>query len=590
MSSVSFTPQSMTPRRGHGHRRSAAISGDFDAIGLGLFSPTVPSSAKATSSYMDKEYNDNDNHKVYEYNTNEDLDGHFNFNNEEDFCNRTEQNSFAFPNKTHSSKHPNSYSTSFRSPIRRHNHNQSLSSPIKLNHKKSISTSNSPSSNFFLTEETHFDEDNVPNAVIDLDEVINANASSENIGSSHKRTESAPPRIFALDEFLASPFSRSSPVPHASSPLSASNTLFHQPIKELVSDDMEDIDRFEHLSYNKLESSDNSNSDVGSTENVKPFYNSDLGRSSTSLHKQDRRAFDKNGYKSNISSSQSSIPHFSLAGKQYAKSSRYKQFYDQSLRVSSAMKDPTPESTDICRSDSSGFLTSSNSKRSDDAQALGHSSSLPSLKSNNDKHKVVTGKTQDAKNNSSNFSKPSSRKLNNDSLKSKPNDLVHKTLAGSPISINSANSSTVLSNNATTPSTGHSSLNSCNDASNRMKSSISTISAAPAIIITENRKQGMNTKSPSSGQKYMDIPKATMDGTEPSNKLTSEPQGTPIQSLDNLKPIPVRNSKNNGKKDGNRLQMHSTTLNSSSLKYGTMDDSCLEPKKNKRFVKWFKRK
>lgn len=590
MSSVSFTPQSMTPRRGHGHRRSAAISGDFDAIGLGLFSPTVPSSAKATSSYMDKEYNDNDNHKVYEYNTNEDLDGHFNFNNEEDFCNRTEQNSFAFPNKVHSSKHSNSFSASFRSPIRRHNHNQLLSSPIKLNHKKSISTSNSPSNNFFLTEETHFDEDNVPNAVIDLDEVINANASSENIGSSHKRTELAPPRIFALDEFLASPFSRSSPVPHASSPLSASNTLFHQPIKELVSDDMEDIDRFEHLSYNKLESSDYSNSDVGSAENIKPFYNTDLGRSSSSLHKQERRAFDKNGYKSNISSSQSSIPPFSLAGKQYAKSSRYKQFYDQSLRVSSALKDPTPESTDICRSDSSGFLTSSNSKGSDDAQALGHSSSLPSLKSNNDKHKVVTSKTQDLKNNPSNFSKPSSRKLNNDSLKSKPNDLVHKTLGGSPISINSANSSTVLSNNAATPSTGHSSLNSCNDASNTMKSSISNVSAAPAIIITENRKQVKNTKSPSSNQQYTDIPEAPMDGAEPSNKLTSEPQETPIRSLDNLKPIPVRNSKNTGKKDGKCLQMHSTTLNSSSLKYGTMDDSCLEPKKNKRFVKWFKRK
>ncbi|CCE85819.1 Piso0_005454 [Millerozyma farinosa CBS 7064] len=588
MSSVSFTPQSMTPRRGHGHRRSAAISGDFDAIGLGLFSPTVPSSAKATSSYMDKEYNDNDNHKVYEYNTNEDLDGHFNFNNEEDFCNRTEQNSFAFPNKDYSSKHSNSYSASFRSPIRRHN--QSLSSPIKLNHKKSISTSNSPSSNFFLTEETHFDEDNVPNAVIDLDEVINANASNENIGSSHKRTESAPPRIFALDEFLASPFSRSSPVPHASSPLSASNTLFHQPIKELVSDDIEDIDQFEHLSYNKLESSDNSNSDVGSMENMKPFYNGDLGRSSSSLHKQKRRACDKNGYKFNISSPESSIAPFSLGGKQYAKSSRYKQFYDQSLRVSSAMKDPTPESTDICRSDSSGFIASSNSKGSDDAQGLGHSSSLPCLKSNNDKYKAVTGKTQDVKNNSSNFSKPSSRKLNNDSLKSRPNDLMHKTLAGSPISINSANSSTVLSNNAATPSTGHSSLNSCNDASNRMKSSISTVSAAPAIIITENRKQGKNTKSSSSGQKYMDIPKAQMDGAESSNKLTSVSQKTPIQSVDNLKSKSVRNSKNNDKNDKNHLQMHSATLNSSSLKYGTMDDSCLEPKKNKRFVKWFKRK
>lgn len=581
----------MTPRRGHGHRRSAAISGDFDAIGLGLFSPTVPSCAKAASSYMDKDYNDNDNHKLYEYNnTNEDLDDHFNFNNEEDFCNRTEQTSFAFPNKAQSSKHANSYSASFRSPLRRHNHNQLLSSPIKLNHKKSISTSNSPNSNFFLTEETHFDEDNVPNAVIDLDEVINANASSENIESSHKRTELAPPRIFALDEFLASPFSRSSPVPHASSPLSASNTLFHQPIKELVSDDMEDRDRIEHLSSNKLESCDNSNSDIASTENVKSFYNADLGRSSSSLHKQEIRALDKIGYKSNISSSQSSIAPFSLAGKQYAKSSRYKQFYDQSLRVSNAMKDPTPGSTDICRSDSSGFLASSNLKGSEDAHPLEHSSSLSSLKSNNDKPKVLTGKTQDVKHKSSNFSKHNSRKLNHVSIKSKSNDLVHKTLAGSPISVNSANSSTVLSNNPTTPSTGHSSLNSCNDASNGTKTSISTVSAAPAIIITENRRREKNTKFPSSTEKDVGIPKVPLDGAKLSNKLTLEPQETSIHSLDNSKPIPVRKSKNDGKKDGNLLLIHSTTLNSSSLKYGTIDGSCLEPKKNKRFVKWFKRK
>ncbi|ODV77674.1 uncharacterized protein CANTADRAFT_30087, partial [Suhomyces tanzawaensis NRRL Y-17324] len=65
---------SVTPLGGgtHRHRRSAAISGDFDAMGLGLFSPS-PSSNEP------------------------DFQKHYNFNNCEDFTNKPSSSEFSFP-------------------------------------------------------------------------------------------------------------------------------------------------------------------------------------------------------------------------------------------------------------------------------------------------------------------------------------------------------------------------------------------------------------------------------------------------------------------------------------------------------------
>lgn len=136
----------LTPGRRHRHRRSAAISGDFDLVGLGLFSPTTYTNTHTLSTPN----NTASDEKDYEYGkSGDDLDRHFNFNNEDDFCKKPTGDGFSFPNKTPDMSQNNQRSfTSFTSPPRRPN-NYSLNSPIRLNHSRSASTSATPKTKFF---------------------------------------------------------------------------------------------------------------------------------------------------------------------------------------------------------------------------------------------------------------------------------------------------------------------------------------------------------------------------------------------------------------------------------------------------------
>lgn len=101
--------------RTHKHRRSAAISGDFDAFGLGLFSP----SNKSINQVVD-----------------DDLDMKYNFNNDDDFKN---SHDFLFPNNMSnpSAKFVDSDNINVSSPLRLMK--KHLNSPISLNQKKSFS-------------------------------------------------------------------------------------------------------------------------------------------------------------------------------------------------------------------------------------------------------------------------------------------------------------------------------------------------------------------------------------------------------------------------------------------------------------------
>lgn len=256
MSSLPTTSSFLTSlanKRAHRHKRSAAISGDFDASGL-FCSPTHQSSISLTSHSPRQSFADD----------NADLERNYHFNNEEDFSNNGSNDIFSYPSKNSdifqrpalSPRHLNSLS-----PVRKPNIQSSsfgLNSPIRLNRSRSGSTSNSllNKSRLFLTEETTINSENIPEAVIDLDVILNANLHigvEEAISDSprnyhtHKRTELAPAEFAQNDDFLGSPFSNQTNSKLISSSLHNSHSmfssgvnsgvpLFSQPIQEQMTD------------------------------------------------------------------------------------------------------------------------------------------------------------------------------------------------------------------------------------------------------------------------------------------------------------------------------------------------------------------
>lgn len=433
--------------RFHRHRRSAAISGDFDSMGLGLFSPNAQfnnnlhSQSKSISSIKDDE-----------------LDKHFNFNNDEDFSKGTQD--FLFPTYRQDKNLDNLMISTppryFNSP------KKNLNSPIRLNQKRSFSQGhsksqsqglNTPKTKFFLTEETTVNNDNVPDAVIDLDEVLNANLhiggySGNNNGRKHDDT-------FSDDESLASPFLRPVSSPYAFSPsvsLPNATTLFQQPIQENMNDDMEEQDEIDSQIDNPdqlvLTGHDNSESRSVSPKVSDPeldmeleptdsqlesqacvnddpelfsnppnintdFYSHSSANSSSSSLKNRliEKTFSNSSKDSNNSTViQGSINSNGTPKRSGAKSSRYQSFYDQSYKVSNALKISSAESLTLSKPSSpqqshlslsqqsqphsqlslqsqahNGHLHSNNMKMFKDSsnttRCLAHSSSLPSLKS-----------------------------------------------------------------------------------------------------------------------------------------------------------------------------------------------------------------
>jgi hypothetical protein len=384
----------LTPGRRHRHRRSAAISGDFDLVGLGLFSPTTYTNTHTLSTPN----NTASDEKDYEYGkSGDDLDRHFNFNNEDDFCKKPTGDGFSFPNKTPDMSQNNQRSfTSFTSPPRRPN-NYSLNSPIRLNHSRSASTSATPKTKFFLTEETNFNNENVPDAVIDLDEILKANTNMRDNNSPsipiHKRTQLTPPELSGHDEFLASPFLKPASSPFISSPLSSiNNPLFQQLIKEQTSDneDINDIDEIDELEEMEVANDDNIDLMADHDEELftNPqhtleglYSNSSANSSCSSLRssKAIEKTLSNTSNNSGISSGRTdSLPQTKRSG---AKANRYQSFYDQSFKVSNALKVSSSESINIVRSNSI-TIRIANTSANKEIRLLGHSSSLPSLKSN----------------------------------------------------------------------------------------------------------------------------------------------------------------------------------------------------------------
>lgn len=383
----------LTPGRRHRHRRSAAISGDFDLVGLGLFSPTTNTHTHT----LNTPTNTTSVEKDYDYGkSGDELDRHFNFNNEDDFCKKPSGDGFSFPNKTPDMSQDNQRSfTAFTSPPRRPN-NYSLNSPIRLNHSKSASTSATPKTKFFLTEETNFNNENVPDAVIDLDEILKANTDMGDSNSPsipvHKRTQLTPPELSGHDEFLASPFLKPASSPFISSPLSSiNNPLFQQPIKEQTSDneDIDDIDEIDEL--DEMEVANEDNIDL-MAEHDEEFFtnpqhtleglysNSSANSSCSSLRssKAIEKTLSNTSNNSGISSNKTdTLPHTKRSG---AKANRYQSFYDQSFKVSNALKISSSESINLVRSNSITIRIANTPNK--DMRLLGHSSSLPSLKSN----------------------------------------------------------------------------------------------------------------------------------------------------------------------------------------------------------------
>lgn len=417
--------------RHHRHRRSAAISGDFDAMGLGLMSPN-------NHNINNSNNNNNSNGHLYsKYNlsvskTDEQLDKHFQFNNDEDFANSKPTQSFSFPNKPYDGP---SFSTPPRyinSPPKRSNYgssdfcglSSSLNSPIKLNQKRSLSNlnnnnnnntnnnsnTNTPKTKFFLTEETTINNDNVPDAVIDLDEVLNANL---HIGDGNNSSSNS--NNFPDDDFLSSPFLKPSSSPYVFSPSSLpNNTLLRQPIKENTNDDFEsdeinDDKTDDVMDYNNSNSTAN-NMDIVNSDNENDVFtnppningeiysNSSANSSATSL--KDREMIEK----INSNSSKDSADYYNLAGQSTgvtnssattgsstnnstpkrsgAKANRYQSFYDQSYKISNALKVSSSESVNVDKVSSPNTLHSTiKNPNNKDARSLGHSSSLPSLKS-----------------------------------------------------------------------------------------------------------------------------------------------------------------------------------------------------------------
>ena len=371
----------------HRHRRSGAISGDYEILGLGLLSPGNSriddvSKTTLTGAGTGKEYSktppSDKAGDIRDY-----LDEHFRFNNEDDFTNKPLSAEFTFPSNatTLSNKFPEEQVEEGSNMMQNVYASSGLSSPIPISHKKSASTSTGSNTKFFLTQDTCFNEEDVPNAVIDLDEVSKPNTpKEENRRNFHKRTKLSPLDYLNNDAFM-SLFKDSSPHPVNTKP------LLQQPIQEHSGDVIDESDE-ENVPNNKkkvdTEKPESFSNPHLALDNL--YSNSSVNSSSSSLHSN--KLIDK----VSINSSNNNSIKVHTTKKPISKANRYQSIYDQSYRISSALKNSSTESI--------AFQTSNNGINSlcqkDMGKILGHSSSLPVLKStsasqNNSKRPNVHG-------------------------------------------------------------------------------------------------------------------------------------------------------------------------------------------------------
>lgn len=416
-------PSAQLGKRTHRHRRSGAISGNFDAVGLGLFSPPPPLSGNSARhsphSLNSSPHTSSRGGHYYLFlslaidssNSEGDvLDWHFHFCNEEDFSNKPTDNDFEFPSKL-----TNSPALPFLSPavplaLRRLSGGSSaLNSPIRLRNRKSVSSMSTTTPKLFLTDETVMDKDNVPDALIDLDEILNPSnmLTSDRV----EPLAGAEPRSFLdlVDEAGLLPQSRShAPASSSFSPYS-SPAYVKQPIREpadraIVEEDVEetvlDVPAVPGF-HSKRTSSTLPQPTPSASASTGELYELSVNSSSSSLPSMDlgsQRNTSATLWENSMSNSSRDSSYSGLffvrsnstKKSSGAKSSRYQTFYDQSLKVSFALKNSSAENVS-----SLNCLVASNPTRYDSASqpqnvnglnllskhdGLGYSSSMPSLR------------------------------------------------------------------------------------------------------------------------------------------------------------------------------------------------------------------
>lgn len=412
------SPSNEEPHRIHKHRRSAAISGDFDVAGLGLFSPPQPLSKSSRPTSRSMNSPNIQNHSFHQplYLSSFILlqrsasrglkDSESEIYNDGDFSNEVKQDTYHFPLRS-----PQNYSKSLPStprnilsPFRKFGGTiGEVNSPIKMSPERGLSSGsylNTPS--LFMTEVTNFDSENIPDPVIDLDEVIHAHSKTP----CHTDTRDAMRR--QQESFLSSPFSHHG---HNSN-VSFAHTIFPKQMRELTEEAIEEEDDSED-SRRRIEvglHGENFDTKTPETDEVPSDLDIDslvyppdafggvyltLSASSsmsslpsaTGILRLHFLAMEKTF--SNSSRDSSSIGLVGSNGQSWkrssAKASRYQSFYDQSIKVSSALKHSSTESVPLTASDLAKSANGIMDRDCSPSKGLYHSSSLSNLKVQNSK-------------------------------------------------------------------------------------------------------------------------------------------------------------------------------------------------------------
>ncbi|KAI5950255.1 hypothetical protein KGF54_005212 [Candida jiufengensis] len=388
--------------RTHRHKRSQAISGDFDGLGLFNFPPSiinnngggnnsngnnnqssstssnlnlhsshiysksisnsttnsfVGSSQISSSSSVPKERsisfaNDSRPNKLTLTEDNDfELNRHFNFNNKEDFANPIDLKTFEFPSpspfqdKIYEFNDNNNdiaqeqdYEEEEDNTIYTTNFKKNLSSPIQLNNKISQCSLNSSK----LQNQLNIDE-NIPDPVIDLDYILTANL---HIGNSNDDT-----LIFNQDDYLGSP-----------AIVEEDDDIEDQLISN--DDDVKSIeDPTTTTNLNLLNTNLSHDDDL---QQPSTFYSSANSSTSSFTGNNTPNLFSTTTNNNNMTPTQQ---------RSGAKAHRYQIFYDQSNRISNAMKS-SAESIDRSSTPPLQLQLQPVFRK----KYLNHSSSLPSLK------------------------------------------------------------------------------------------------------------------------------------------------------------------------------------------------------------------
>lgn len=489
-----------------------------------------------------------------------------------------------------------------------------------------------------MTEETNIDAENVPDALIDLDEVMNTNSQTGDHGVATSQ-----------DDFLASPFAKPHTSPFMSSPLSIQNTtLVHQPIPETRADDIA-----EELEENLSEYVADDDEIFTHAPNTLTdfYYNGSCNSSSSSLRSFTTRATAQaiektfsNGSKDSYNSGQNQSSMGSLntppSKRSGAMANRYQSFYDQSYKISNALKVSSSDSVNLT-STASNEVSNSDSKE----KTLGHLKSFQSLKSAPVKRVGSKGtlRFQDSRapfaanlaSDSSgsgrpsvllravtktkpNLEKPVANKSHSESAEqtlsalADPLQVSGKISSNSPNSLKSETASTVLSANSTVQSTDHSSLLSSGDHSFKARSMSSFYddkqSKTPSIVISAD---GEETSSPSTDTTSQQFPESfAVEEVSGSSRSTvtgdlrssrNSPNKSPRRTASPNELAFMRNAQNPtcpykdltvaNHKVSHRKSRSMSLLLHRSFSVTTNDEALVEmlERKHRRFRDWFKK-